>query len=95
MLGGLTLRLILAPRSISISEAASFITACVSFLTLIIGLLKIITKYCFPENDEEYVTKIVQSIQKNDLQHKLASIDYKRKTEENREAADDTASNPN
>lgn len=27
-----------------------------------------ITKYCFPEKDDEYILKIVDSIQKNDLE---------------------------
>ena len=45
-------------------------TACVSFISLIIGLLTIITKYFFPENDEQYITAIVEAIQKNDLENK-------------------------
>ena len=47
-----------------------FMTASLSFAGLIIGLLTIITKYFFPENDEQYITKIVELIQKNDLENK-------------------------
>lgn len=55
---------------IKISGLAAFITACVTFLSLIIGLLTIITKYFFPEDDEKYITQIVESIQSNDLENK-------------------------
>ena len=51
-------------------DVVSFATACVSFLTLIVGLLHIVTKYVFPENDEEYITRIVEMIQTNDLKNK-------------------------
>lgn len=52
------------------SQIIGFVTACVSFISLIIGLLTIITKYFFPEDDEKYITKIVETIQKNDLENK-------------------------
>lgn len=55
---------------LEVSGLAAFITSCVSFVSLVIGLLKIITKYFFPENDEQYITTIVESIQKNDLENK-------------------------
>ena len=60
-----------------IPDMVSFITACVSFITLIIGLLTIITKYFFPENDEQYITTIVEAIQKNDLENKRENAKYK------------------
>lgn len=81
MFGLVLLKMIFAPRGMVVADVVAFVTACGSFLTLVIGLMQIITKYCFPENDEEYITKIVQSIQENDLQHKLANIDYKKKRE--------------
>lgn len=56
--------------ALDVSNLAAFITSCVSFVSLVIGLLKIITKYFFPENDEQYITTIVESIQKNDLENK-------------------------
>lgn len=52
------------------SQIVGFVTACVSFISLIIGLLTIITKYFFPEDDEKYITKIVETIQQNDLENK-------------------------
>lgn len=51
-------------------SAVSMITTCVTLLTAVIGLVTIITKYCLPENDEEYITRIVKSIQDNDLKNK-------------------------
>lgn len=50
------------------------ISVCITFLTLIIGVLKIITKYVFPEKEEEYITRIVEIIQKNDLENKKQNI---------------------
>lgn len=46
----------------------------ITFLSLIIGTLKIIVKYVFPEKEEEYITKIVEIIQNNDLEHKKENI---------------------
>ena len=57
-------------NELQISNLVAFVTACISFVSLIIGLLTIITKYFFPENDEQYITQIVESIQKNDLENK-------------------------
>ena len=85
LFGLLILKVLISSQPMEIEGLVSFITACVGFLVLVIKLLEIITKYCFPENDEEYITRIVQSIQENDLQHKLANIDYKKKNDlENR-----------
>lgn len=62
---------IMCPQSqLEVPDVVSFVTACISFITLIMGLLTIITKYFFPENDEQYITTIVESIQKNDLKNK-------------------------
>lgn len=56
--------------NLQVSDLVAFVTACVSFVSLIIGLLTIITRYFFPHNDEKYITTIVESIQKNDLENK-------------------------
>ena len=55
---------------LNVTDLAAFITACISFISLIIGLLTIITKYFFPENGEQYITQVVELIQKNDLENK-------------------------
>ena len=61
----------------------AIISSYVSILSLIFGLLTTITKYIFPENDEKYITEIVSSIQKNDLENKKLNIDAsKSKNEE-------------
>ena len=59
---------------IEISNVVIVISLCVTLLTSVLGLLQIITKYCFPENDEEYITKIVEAIQNNDLENKKENI---------------------
>lgn len=48
----------------------ALLTICVTYITSIIGILKIITSYVFPKKDEEYITRIVELIQKNDLENK-------------------------
>ncbi len=58
----------------SINELVELISICITFLTLIVGILKIITKYVFPENEEEYITRIVEIIQNNDLENKKQNI---------------------
>lgn len=55
-------------RCIDISAVATLITALLSLFVSIFKLLNIITKYCFPKNDDEYVIKIVKSIQKDDFE---------------------------
>ena len=66
----LAFRLLNEENAVPVTDLVAFITACISFISLIIGLLTIITKYFFPENDEQYITQIVESIQRNDLENK-------------------------
>lgn len=58
--------------SINITGTVSLISTCITFLGMIIGLLKIITKYVFPVDEEEYITRIVESIQRHDFENKSA-----------------------
>ena len=55
------------------------ISVCITFLTLIVSILKIITKYVFPKKEEEYITRIVEIIQNNDLENKKENINVKTK----------------
>lgn len=73
----LSTRILNVGGNLNIQDVVAFITACISFISLIIGLLTIITKYFFPENDEQYVTTIVESIQRNDLENKRENARYK------------------
>ena len=66
-----------ADSQVEMSDMISFATTCISFITLIIGLLTIITKYFFPENDEQHIATIVKTIQKNDLENKREYAKYK------------------
>lgn len=71
----LTYRIAFFPQEFSdLSSVISFITAFVSFSSLIFGLMTIITKYAFPEDDEKYITEIVKAIQENDLKNKSANM---------------------
>ena len=62
---------------VSTEGVIQFISVCVTFLTLIVSILKIITKYVFPEKEEEYITRIVEIIQNNDLENKKENIKVK------------------
>lgn len=64
----------LETNSESIGNMVQIISVCITFLTLIIGILQIITKYVFPEKEEEYITRIVEIIQNNDLENKKENI---------------------
>ena len=67
--------------SIDTTAMISVITVCVTLLTSIIGLFQIITRFSFPEDDEKYITTIVDSIQRNDLEHKKANMACREKTD--------------
>lgn len=60
----------------SIQGIASLLTVCVSLLGLIIGVFKIVTRYIFPEKEEEYITQIVSAIQENDYNTKTVYMNY-------------------
>ncbi len=64
----------LKSETTNIEQAVQLISICATFLGLIIGLLQIITKYVFPEKEEEYITRIVELIQNNDLENKKENI---------------------
>lgn len=77
VLGYSAVRIFTGEGDLEIEDLIAFVTACVSFVSLIIGLLTIMTKYFFPENDEQYITKIVEAIQKNDLSNKIENAKYR------------------
>ena len=58
----------------SLGSVVELVSVCVTFLTLIVGILQTITKYVFPEKEEEYITRIVEIIQNNDLENKKENI---------------------
>lgn len=54
--------------ALKIEGVATIIATVISLIVSILKLVHIITKYCFPEKNDEYILKIVDSIQKNDLE---------------------------
>ncbi|MBR2949948.1 MAG: hypothetical protein IKC46_08805 [Lachnospiraceae bacterium] len=60
--------------AVSVTSMVEVISVCITFLSLIVGILTIIVKYVFPENEEEYITRIVEIIQNNDLENKKENI---------------------
>ena len=75
----------------TVESIIQLVTVSVTFVTLIVSILKIITKYVFPVNDEEYITRIVELIQNNDLKNKQENIRVKSsigRQKKNRDAAE-------
>lgn len=80
---------IIQQNDISVSTMVSFVSLCLSFISLIIGLLTIITKYFFPENDEKYITEIINSIQANDLKNRIENAKHDSKKNNPEESSQD------
>lgn len=76
-------------KNLNTGMIVELITLSLSLLSLIFGVLTIITKYLFPQEDEKYITTIVELIQKNDLEHKIANMKMKiNAADENHENSD-------
>ena len=56
------------------SDIIALISAIIPLVVSIIGLLTIITKHIFPENEEKHVTEIVKLVHENDLKNKRENI---------------------
>ncbi|MBD5101417.1 MAG: hypothetical protein HDT27_01735 [Subdoligranulum sp.] len=76
VLGWMCVTMATATNGSNWEELAAFITACVSFLALIIGILHIITEYFFPKDGEKYITDIVKLVQENDLKNRLETARF-------------------
>lgn len=61
-----------------------YIGSFVSLVGLPIGVLKVITEYVFPKDEEKYINRIVKSIQKNDLENKQTIIEAQSKQEKDK-----------
>ncbi len=61
--GCLIVSLINNDNTEGIQNVISLITVCGSFLSLVFGILQIITKYVFPENDEDFIAKVAEIAQ--------------------------------
>ena len=53
---------------LKLESVATIVASLVSLIVSILQLVHTITKYCFPEKDDEYILKIVDSVQSNDLE---------------------------
>lgn len=70
----LTLFAVIKIDEITVEGVVALITVYVSILSIFTGLFKIIMNYIFPKNEEKYITRIVEIIQKNDLENKREHI---------------------
>ena len=62
------------------SDVVALIGALVPLVGAVIGMLNIVIKYVFPEDEEKYITEIVKIIYKNDLLNKQENIKKKQET---------------
>lgn len=69
--------IVLHKSKVEVNNLISLITLCITYLASLVGLIQIITKFCFPENDEQYITQIVESIQRNDLDNKKENMHFR------------------
>lgn len=83
-LAGIVALMILAGahNNIGIESVVGIVASIISFVGLFIGVLKIITEYVFPKDEEQYITKIVEDIQKNDLANKRTDMEFMRNDNE-------------
>ena len=71
--GYITIKIMSAEEK-NVADVIMIITAFGSVLGVLAGIVQIITKYVFPEDEEQYITEIVKSIQTNDLENKKVNI---------------------
>ncbi|MGN0734104.1 MAG: hypothetical protein ACI4LC_08020 [Emergencia sp.] len=57
-----------------VGDIVALVTGFTGVLGSLAGIVQIITKYVFPENEEQYITEIVKAIQTNDLENKKVNI---------------------
>ncbi len=53
---------------IDVSSAATMIATVISLIVAVLELIRMITKYCFPENDDSHIVKIVEAIQQYSIE---------------------------
>lgn len=58
----------------NLNDIVTIITAYAGVIASTMSVVTIITKYIFPENEEQYITEIVKAIQENDLENKKVNI---------------------
>lgn len=61
-------------NSMATEDVVSLVSVCITYLTLVVGILKIITKHIFPAKEEKNITEIVKTIQDNDFQNKKENL---------------------
>lgn len=62
---------IYSASTLNLKGLTGTITAMISLVVSILKLVETITKYCFPENDDQYIIKIVDSVQNTDLKRMM------------------------
>lgn len=60
--------------NIRIEGVISLVSICITYLSLIVGVLTIVAKHIFPAKEEKNITEIVKAIQENDFQNKKENI---------------------
>jgi hypothetical protein len=58
----------------TVGDIIALISATIPLATAVMGILQIVTKHVFPEDDEKHVTEIVKAIHDNDFKNKQENI---------------------
>ena len=74
----------LSSNHMRVANLIGLITAFLSFVGSIIGLIMVITNYCFPSNYEKSVVELVGAVQQNDLAHYIEISRTKQKAKKNK-----------
>ena len=73
----LVIHILFAGDEVTTANVIQIIAALGSCVGVVIGLLKVMMEYIFARDDEKYITDIVSSIQKNDLENKRLNMETK------------------
>lgn len=73
----------------TVKDVVLLATSMITLLGTFCGLVKIVFEYVFPKDDEQYITKIVASVQEYDISNKHENLSYMTSTTNRKKEADE------
>lgn len=73
----------------TVKDVVLLATSMITLLGTFCGLIKIVFEYVFPKDDEQYITKIVASVQEYDISNKHENLSYMTFTTNQKKEADE------
>ena len=71
-----TILIVVCSTERKVGDIVTMVTAVASLIGTIIGILTIVAKHLFPENEEKHMTEIVKLIHENDFKNKEVNINH-------------------